>query len=116
MTSWVATPRLRSAWYICSELRSGTLKSLSPHKNSVGVAMRSACRKGDESLTHVAGLRQGSPSSASYSRTCWSVPKPARMFDALAPLTAALKRVLSDHVVREDAAVAPAPDAEPARI
>src|SRR4030095_2898590 len=93
MTSCVATPRLRRAWYICSELIRGTLKSASPQRKSVGVLIRSACKKGNETFIHPSVFFQGGPSSCSYSRMYWSVPYPARMLDMPAPLVAALKRV-----------------------
>ena len=41
-----ARPSERSAWYICSAPRQGTLKSARAHWNSVGVLIRSACRNG----------------------------------------------------------------------
>src|SRR2546429_6603067 len=46
----------------CSELRSGTLKSLSPHRNRVGVLIRSACRNGTDSLTQVSAAFHGTRS------------------------------------------------------
>jgi hypothetical protein len=72
--SWVSRPRLLSAWYICSELLRGTFQSSSPQRKSVGVTIRSACRKGYETRVHASGFFHGFPSSASYSMAYMSVP------------------------------------------
>ena len=57
--------RLLSAWNICSTPATGTLKSFSPHRNSVGVLMRSAWKNGYDTFVHAAGFFHGGPSSAS---------------------------------------------------
>jgi len=72
----------------------GTLKSLCPPMNSVGVLMRSAWKNGYETFIHVSGDFHGAPSSMLYCEMYWSVPYIDSWFALPAPLTAALKRVV----------------------
>src|SRR4029078_13184273 len=92
MTSCVSTPRLRSAWYICSLPTEGTLKSFSPTRNSVGVLIRSAWKNGYEILIHRSCDFHGGPISVSYCVMYWSTPYIESCSALPAPLVAALKR------------------------
>src|SRR6476659_9168473 len=92
MTSSVATQSVRSASYICPPPSTGTLKSLDPPMNSVGVEMRSAWKNGYESLIHRSCDFHGAPSSMLYCVTYWSEPYMESCSALPAPLIAALKR------------------------
>ncbi len=74
MTNCVSTPRLLSAWYICSPPMIGTLKSFSPPMNNVGVLMRSTWKKGYEIFSHRSCDFHGTPISCSYCVMYWSLP------------------------------------------
>src|SRR5262249_49178702 len=94
MTKRVSTFRLRRAWYICSLFNSGTLKSLSPQRNNVGVVMRWAGRNGKKTSSQSSGSSRGGRSWVPYpGENIWA-PWVESIFDDDEPLTAALKRRL----------------------